>query len=232
MPLFRQRFFILKAHKKDFMKRLLLIFTILLAGISQAQQTNKAQKLLDKVYQKMSEPQNLWASFKHILENTEQGVRQETQGEVTTENNKYLLNYMGATILFDGKLIHTIIPENEEVTIEQAQNKKHGSVNPSEIFSFYKQGYNYKWDIQQNTNGKKIQYIELTPIKTDSEVKKILLGIDIATSFIYKIIEIGKNNTQTTITINELKINQKLPENLFIFNEKQYKEQGYHILKY
>ena len=29
------------------------------------------------------------------------------------------------------------------------------------MLTFYKKGYKYKWDIQQNVRGRKIQYVEL-----------------------------------------------------------------------
>lgn len=97
------------------------------------------------------------------------------------------------------------------------------------MFSFYKKGYNYKWDILQNVRGRQIQYIDLKPIKSNSEIKQILLGIDINTKHIYNLIQVGKNDTRTTIVVTELKTNQTISENMFIFNREKYKKEGYYI---
>ena len=47
-------------------------------------------------------------------------------------------------------------------------------------------------DIIQNVRGRKIQYIKLNPIDSNSEISYVLLGIDINTKHVYNLIEIGK----------------------------------------
>ena len=58
-----------------------------------------------------------------------------------------------------------LFPENEEVTIEN-KSEDENSLTPSKMLTFYKEGYTYSWDILQNVQGKKIQYIKLIPIDT------------------------------------------------------------------
>jgi hypothetical protein len=99
------------------------------------------------------------------------------------------------------------------------------------MLTFYREGHNYAWDILQNVQGRKIQYVKLTPIDSNSEVKSILLGIDVETKHIYKLIETGKNGTKTTITVNSFKTNQPLSKTLFTFDEKKYQEEGYYIIR-
>ena len=79
--------------------------------------------------------------------------------------------------------------------------------------------------------GRKIQYIELKPTKPASDIKLILLGIDTTTKHIYNLIQVGKNEAKTTITINEFKTNQPLSGYEFLFNESKYKKLGYYINK-
>ena len=99
------------------------------------------------------------------------------------------------------------------------------------MLTFYKKDFSYKWDIVQQVKGRKIQYIELKPTKQASDIKLILLGIDTTTKHIYNLIQIGKNESKTTITINEFKTNQPLSVNEFIFNEDKYKKLVYYINK-
>ena len=212
------------------MKRILLIATLIIAAIANAQQADKAKNLLDEVNSKMSAYNNIYIDFKYNLDNMAENINQETKGNVTIAKDKYLLNYLGATKMYDGSKTYTIVPENEEVTIEKNANEE-TAMTPSRMLTFYKKGYKYKWDIQQNIRGRKIQYVELKPQKQSSEVKQILLGIDIQTKHIYNLIEIGKNGTKTTITINTFKTNQPLSDNIFKFDREKYKKDGYTILE-
>ena len=99
------------------------------------------------------------------------------------------------------------------------------------MLTFYREGHRLDWDILQDVQGRKIQYVKLTPIDTNSEVASILLGIDVETRHIYKLIETGKNGTKTTITVNSFKTNQPLPKTLFTFDEKKYTDEGYYIIR-
>ena len=211
------------------MKRILLILIALITGGLQAQnQVDKAKKLLDEVYAKMSAYNNIYIDFKYNLDNLVENINQETKGNVTIAKDKYVLNYLGATKMYDGNKTYTIVPENEEVTIEKNATDD-STITPSKMLTFYKKGYKYKWDIQQNVRGRKIQYVELKPQKANTEVKQILLGIDIQTKHIYNLIEIGKNGTRTTITVNTFKTNQPLSDNIFKFDREKYKKDGYTI---
>ncbi len=210
-------------------KVLFVIISLLSIGIqAQNQQVDKAKKLLDEVYNKMVAYNNIYIDFKYNLDNISENISQETKGNVTIAKDKYVLNYLGATKMYDGSKTYTVVPENEEVTIEKSTTDD-CIITPSKMLTFYKKGYKYKWDIQQNVRGRKIQYVELKPQKANAEVKQILLGIDIQTKHIYNLIEIGKNGTKTTITVNTFKTNQPLSANIFKFDREKYKKDGYTI---
>ena len=164
------------------------------------------------------------------MENTEANLKQETNGNVTLDGEKYLLNYFGATQLYDGNKVYTVVPENEEVTIEDV-NEDNDNVSPSKMLTFYKTGHNYQWDILQKVGGRKIQYVKLIPIDSNTEIKSVLLGVDTQTKHIYKLIQTGSNGTKTTITVNSFKTNQPISSTLFTFDEKKYEDKGYYIIR-
>ncbi|XLS30613.1 LolA family protein [Flavobacteriaceae bacterium M23B6Z8] len=214
------------------MKKLyaLIVFTLVSFGAI-AQNSAKAKALLDDVYAKATSYDNIYIDFKYTLNNKAENINQETRGNVTMQGDKYLLNYLGATVLYDGKMVHTIVPENEEVTIEKQDAEDENTVTPSKMLTFYKEGYKYDWDILQNVKGRKIQFIKLTPIDSNSEVVELLLGIDVQTKHIYNLIQIGSNATKTTITVNSFKTNQPIPKSLFTFDEQKYLDEGYYITR-
>ena len=209
-----------------------IIYCLLVAtpALGWAQGSEKAKALLDEVYEKVKEYDNIEVDFKYVLENTEADINQETRGNVTLQGDKYLLNYLGAIVLFDGQKVYTVVPENEEVTIED-QSEEEATITPSRMLTFYKKGHNYSWDILQNVQGRKIQFVKLLPIDTNSPIESILLGIDVETKHIYRLIETGSNGTKTTITVNSFKTNQPLSKTLFTFDENKYEEEGYYIIR-
>ncbi|MBQ4915431.1 outer membrane lipoprotein carrier protein LolA [Maribacter sp. MMG018] len=213
------------------MKKVLLVLTIVLsANFLSAQNSEKAKALLDEVYKKVKSYDNIFVDFRFDLRNAEAGINQETRGDVTLAGEKYVFNYLGSKQLYDGNKVYTIVPENEEVTIEDLSEDE-DAMTPSKMLTFYQEGHNYQWDILQNVQGRKIQYIKLTPIDSETEIKSRLLGIDMGTKHIYRLIETGKNGTKTTITVNSFKTNQPLSSTLFTFDEAKYKDEGYYILR-
>ncbi len=212
------------------MRKIILLITVLISATGMAQNTAKAKTLLDEVYNKVKSYNNIYVDFKYSLQNNEAKINQETRGDVTMQADKYLFNYLGSQQIFDGKKVYTIVPENEEVTIENKSDDSN-TITPSKMLTFYKTGHSYAWDIMQTIEGRKIQFVKLIPMDTNSEIKTILLGVDAETKHIYKLIETGKNGTKTIITVNSFKTNQPLSKSLFTFDEAKYKKDGYYIIK-
>ena len=200
-----------------------LLITISLNSFAQ----NKAKTLLNEVSKKVKSYQNISIEFKYVLENTAEKIKQETKGDVVLQGEKYKLNILGVTRLFDGKKLYSISSEDEEVTISSEKDSEEDAITPSKMLSFYEDGYTYAMDIEQNINGRKIQLVKLTPIDSKSEIKYILLGIDTQTKHIYNLMQIGKNGTKTTLTVNSFKTNEPLSKSLFTFDANKYK--GYYI---
>ncbi len=206
------------------MKKILFIFFLFTTNIIFCQASEDAQKLLDEVSIKISSYKNIFFDFTYSLNNKEEQIKQETIGNITVSGDKYKLSYLGAIQLFDGKKTYTIVPENEEITISNTDNENENNINPAKLLSFYKSGYNYSLDIKQKYLNKTIQFIKLMPIEKNSELNYLLLGMDINSKDIFRLIEIGKNKTITTLTIKNQKTNLKLEESFFSINLKNYSD--------
>ena len=115
------------------------------------------------------------------------------------------------------KFIHTKLKSNKIVKVIDI-----GCGNGRDTFFFYKKGYAYQWDIKQSIFNRTIQFIKLIPIEENSDLKYILLGIDIQKKIIYRLIEITKSETRTTLTLKNLKTNSKLNPNFFNFDISKY----------
>jgi outer membrane lipoprotein-sorting protein len=204
------------------MNKILSIALLLFISFSANAQDKKAKDLLDQVTAKVKTYNNISIDFKYTLTNSKENINKESKGNLVLEGNKYVLNFLGVTKIFDGKKSYTIVPEDEEVTISSVNDKDENTVTPSKMLTFFNSGYKYYWDILQDVKGRKIQYIKLVPTNAKDQRKEVLLGIDSQTKNIYNVIEIGKNGTRTTLTVNSFKTNQPLSKNQFTFAASKY----------
>ncbi|MGC4041869.1 MAG: outer membrane lipoprotein carrier protein LolA [Flavobacterium sp.] len=204
------------------MNKILSIAILFLVTVTANAQDKKAKDLLDQVTAKIKTYKNITIDFKYSLSNLKENINKESKGNVIIEGNKYVLNFMGVTKIYDGKKTYTIVPEDEEVTISSVNDTDEKSVTPSKMLTFFNSGYKYSWDIVQDIKGRKIQYIKLVPTNAKDQRKEILLGIDSQTKNIYNVIETGKNGTRTTLTVNSFKTNQPLSKNQFTFVASKY----------
>lgn len=205
----------------------LLLISFIFTTIGYGQQD--AKKLLDEVSSKVKTYKNIQIDFRYNLENTEENVSQETRGNVSLSGDKYVLEMLGIKRIFDGTNIYTIIPEDEEVTISKFDPNSDNEITPSKMLNFYENGYTAKMDIEQNVKGRKIQYIELIASDKNSDIKKILLGVDVQTKHIYKLIQVDSNNTKYTVTVQNFKTDLPLSNNSFMFDKNKYEAEGYYI---
>ena len=204
----------------------LILFTFFTAF---SQNGTEAKKLLDDVSSKMKSYDNIYIAFDYILENKDADVEQVFEGDVILQGENYLVNLFDTTIIFDGDFSYTIVPENEEVNVMRSNRDNNETISPSSLLTFYQNGYTFSSGEKRKINGKQIQFVDLVPIDTDSEVISVEVGIDARKLHIYSVREIGNNNTHTIITVKELRTNQKLEQNTFTFEEEKYKDDGYTI---
>lgn len=199
---------------------LVLLFLLSAKGI--AQRSEEAKNLLDQVSAKIASFDNMQFDFSYVLENRQENIRQETKGNVTLAGERYKLNFQEVIQLFDGTKTYTVVPENEEITITSLEEGEDFGINPQKLLVFYKEGYAFEWDIKQNVMGRPIQFIKLIPTEKNKDIKYLLLGVDVQQKLIYRLIEIGTNDTRTTLTLSKIKTNVKLPNGFFTFDPNQY----------
>lgn len=206
-----------------------LSFICLLSAVTFAQ--NSAQELLDKVAAKVESYDNMEIEFNHVFENVEADIKQEARGKVILQNDLYHLFYMGTEQIFDGSKTYLIIHEDEEVIIQNIEDiETDENITPSQLFSFYKEGYTYELGELKTINGIKTQEVILKPISSESTIEKIIIAIDHKTNHIYSISETGKNSSKTVLTIRSIETNQPISEKVFIFDDNKYRvEKNYTI---
>ena len=200
----------------------ILILVLIFSTFGYAQDDNEAKVLVKKVLDKVESYNNFVIDFSYTIENKAQNLKQDTRGDVSIKDEKYVLKLMGTTQIFDGNKIYTIVPEDDEVTISAYDEFNSDQITPSKMLTFYEEGYRFKMDILQNIQGRKIQYVELIPIDSDNEMKQILLGIDKQTNHIFNLIQIQPDDTRIEFRVTKFRTNEPLSATHFEFQKSKY----------
>ncbi|MDG2172871.1 MAG: outer membrane lipoprotein carrier protein LolA [Flavobacteriaceae bacterium] len=219
-------------NKNYNIKKIIFLFIAIIScnNIAVSQQADEAEKLLNKVSENIKSYDNIYINYTYTLSNLEEDINQTNKGSFVTENDNWKFVMLGVTRIFDGDKLYTISPDDEEVTISTQNPDDETTITPNKMLYFYEEGYNFEMDIVQYIGRKKIQYVKLVPMDSDAEIKYILLGIDVEFNQIYKVIETGINDTQTTIAIVDFEVNLPLEESLFVFEKEKYKDYYMNIL--
>ena len=198
---------------------------IFLVVCSSSLNAQSANTLLSEVAEKVKSYENISIDFNYELSNTAANSKEETRGSVKLQDDKYVLDLFGGKVLFDGAKMYQISAEDEEINISSPSSDE--TLTPSNMLTFFEKGYNATMDIEQNVQGRKIQYVKLVPTNGGDEFKYILLGIDKQTKHIYNQIISQANGSEITITVTNFKTNQPLSSTLFQFEKSKYS--GYYI---
>ena len=216
------------------MKKILLLIFGLFTMLSYSQDNSDAELLLNKVSENIKNYDNIYINYAYTLQNIEEDINQTNNGSFVTEDEKWRFEMLGVTRIFDGNKLYSISPDDEEVTISSQDPEDETTITPNKMLYFYEDGYYFEMDESKLVgNGefrKKIQYVKLIPKDSDAEIKYILLGIDTEFNQIYEVIETGKNETVTTISIVDFEFNLPLDANLFVFDKEKYKDYYMNIL--
>ena len=211
------------------MKKITILIVLFLAStISFSQSSDEAKSMLDEVSSKMGSYKNMKIRFSQTLSNEEAGIKEGDEppinGNIHLAGEKYNLEYLGNTFIYDGKKLYVINNEEREISITDGDlDGDDGFIYPSKLLTFYKEGYNFEMGKIINMNGRKIQFVTLNPIDSNSDIVKVELGIDAKTKHIYKLIQTGSNGARTIFTINEFKSDLPLSDSIFKFDKTKYK---------
>ena len=204
------------------MKKIILLLSIFSLIKLQSQNDIRAEILLNNVSEKIDKSESFKISFTYTLENLIENINQDSDGTIIIQNDNYVLEFMGIKQLCDSKKVYSIVPENEEIIITDIEEDESETIKPSKLLKFYREGYLILWDKKEIYLEKEIQFVKLIPINSESDIDYLQLGIDLKSNDIVKLIEIGKNNTKTILTVNNLEYNTDIDLNLFVFKEEDY----------
>lgn len=184
---------------------------------AQSKQDPEAKKLLDQLSEKTKSYTNLYIDFNLSFDNDEENIHQTNEGSLLTEGEKYILHILGRKIISDGKTNWTILEDDEEVQISEISEDD--EMNLTRMLTIYEEGFDYQMGEKTGQN----QTVKLYPQDKTSSVHQILLTIDLDKMQVVGLVEMGKNGTNTSYIIKNMRSNFEI-ETSFAFDKDEYSD--------
>jgi chaperone LolA len=206
----------------------LLVFSSFLACMAIGQNNSlgnsdaAAKNILDGVSKKFKTFKAVQALFTLKVQDVKGKVQGTKKGTVYMKGSKYRVTITGQEIFCDGKDVWTYDKAANEVTITQLDQSGSG-ITPQKLFTnFYDKDFLYKLNGEKKEGAKVVQEIELTPTDKTKNFHKVYLLVDKKSQTIYNTKILEKGGNQYSYTVNNMKGNAVLSDNMFFFDKKKY----------
>lgn len=184
-------------------------------------QDAKAKSILDNATKKMNSLKSLKANFSLSVKSASGKTAQTKRGNFFMKGVKYRVSMGDQEIICDGKTVWTYVKASNEVQVSN-YNPSEQTVSPTKLFTnFYDKEYSYKYIGTKTFAGKTTDIVEMTPVNSSKQFKKVLLAIDktgvIAGGDVYE-----KNGNQYHYEVSGFSPNAAVTDATFTFDTKKY----------
>lgn len=200
----------------------LVAFMVTRAMPGYTQTDAAARSLLDKVSRTYEAYKTIQADFSLTVKQAQQAAHTES-GKIAMDKTagKYHITTGNQDIISDGKTQWMVLKDAGEVQVTEVAATS-DAISPTNIFSFYKEGYKYVSAADEQAGGKHLAVVELTPEDADAPYFKIKLRIDERTYQIHDVTIFDKGGNQFTYTLKNTKANPQLAASYFVFQQNDY----------
>jgi len=207
---------------KSLTQRTLILLLLSLSTTAWAQQDPEARKVLDAMSNKYQGLTSFSADLVQVLSNSGQGLNEEMSGQIAVSGEKYWLDMGSQEMANDGEKVYVYLEEVNEITIDFFYPEE-GSINPSEIYNIYKNGYKYTKLADQTVNGKACYIIDLIPESNNSgQFYRIRLAVEKGNYQLQRYQMWDRANTEYSFLLTNYKMNVSIPDSKFVFNDKSH----------
>lgn len=202
------------------MQNLFKFFLLFIIFTSAKNQNYLIKKKLNNVYKNYENKNNYSIKFQYLIHNSKNKFDKKNTNMYYYHNKKYNISIFEYNYIYDGKKHYEINHKNKEIKI--LTQKSHVPYILLEKLNFYKNNCIIT-SYTSNIN-KKVQNIDLYPIKSKQNIDKIKLKINLSKKKILELQEQYKNGIIITIKILNFNDTTKLNNNLFHFDQKKYQK--------
>lgn len=188
-----------------------------------AQSNSSAKSVLDNASKVYSSYKTIKADFSLQGDNRQENSNFNEKGKIylVPGSGKFKIEMDNHAIISDGKTQWNVLLDLEEVQITDV-NPADKSINPSNIFNFYTNGYQMNKLGETKVGSNVLSVIELIPTDQSQNVSKIQLRINNSSGFIYDTSVFDKNGNKYTYTLTNIEVNKTFSSGIFSFYKHNY----------
>ena len=202
--------------------QIILAFAVLFCSTNlMAQYDPKAKRILDAMSEKYKLIPAFKANFSYKMESSDDDISEDVKGDIIVKQNKYKINLGSQAVYNNEENVWVYLKETNEVTISEYEPDPE-DLSPTEIPNMYKEGFKYRFVEEKTIDGDVYEVVELNPEDTDLGYFKILLTIHKQNKTLNSWQFFYKNGRQYTYYINDFKADNKISDNVFVFNVSDY----------
>ncbi|QJW87987.1 outer membrane lipoprotein carrier protein LolA [Spirosoma taeanense] len=198
----------------------MLSLAVVLSLPALAQKDKRAQTILDAMSKKYKALKSYQAAFTYASAGA--GASESYKGDLTVKDNKFRLTLGGQEVFNDGKTMSTYIKESNEVNVQDYDASANSELNPAQIYSIYKRGFDYRFVKEQKQGGRTLEVIELTPNREKSPIATVQISVDKADKSVRNWVIVNKDGKRTSYTITKFTPNVNVTDSYFAFDKTKY----------
>lgn len=210
------------------MKILVALLTLLTFSVSA--QDAKADKILEKLSEKIKASSSFYIEFNANIKNSASGLNESNTGKGWVKGDKFHASYGENTRISNGFKSWTILKEEKSVYVTDASEEDEETINPKKLMTIWETGFKSKYEKESKLGDEAVHIIHLYPKNPASvEYHTITLYISVATNDLRKATLKTKDGTIMNYTITKFQSNIQIPDSKFVFDKNKYP--GYHIIE-
>jgi len=181
-----------------------------------------ATELLKKASERLKSFRTMEVDFSYRMENTSMDIEEEMTGKIYSKGDKYRMVLGDNIFISDGETVWNFIDDFYEIHINYVENME-GGLTPTALLDNFETEYRGKFIRQENFQGRTVDIIDLIPV-TPQSFFKYRVALDSSDQMIVFTTAYDRHGGTYTYTMENVRTNHSLNDNLFVFNRADFPE--------
>lgn len=190
--------------------------------LSMAGQDPAARKILDKLASQAQADYPVKVSFDYTYESLPENQHNTESGTLVLQQDKFRLSVGESDVFCDGKTVWNHMESVNEVYISDPEENNADDEfflsNPSDLFTFYQEGFKYRLTRELSYEGNDCYEIDLFPNDLNKSYHTIKLLISKKDHRLLSAQALGKQGDNHTVMLKNYQKKVSVTESTFVFN--------------
>jgi outer membrane lipoprotein-sorting protein len=203
---------------------ILILLAVFRPGTSQ--KDPEAKKILDRVSERSLADFPIRVTFEYVYEDLMNQQTTTESGTLVMDGKKFRLSVGESEIYCDGTTVWNHLASANEVYISDPEDGSQSDdffiSNPSDLFTFYREGFKYRLTGEIEYQGKTYLEIDIFPEDLDRNYHTVKLLVTRNNHRIYSAEAFGKHGANHTVILQEYQPKARTDAGTFVFNPEDH----------